>query len=426
MACEFCAYTTGKWSKLKKHHIKVHVALSKDNIVSDLLKNNFREETLISSCKYPPDYRSTSSNCGNFEVKCSILKEKENVSLTNEKIAELYPNMFKTCKKLQINHENKTTGPQKLQTLTGQKCECALENCTTCQLYHNDKQRGSDPPTEISVCDLCQKSFKSISHLASHKIVHTPLKCYICFHCDKSFNIGDEYDLHLATHFRYKPFKCEICEKCYADKQYLKAHIRLHNGESIHKCEKCNYTSPYLCRLKQHQKIHLNLQSVDGVENVQTCDICQKSFVSIAHLLSHQLMHTPLQLYICSHCDRGFNLPDEYDLHLVKRHFRYRPFRCSLCEKSFSTNSKLKVHTSIHTRDLLNKCSNCEYTTNDRGSSLEHRRVHTNSKPFTCNSCDYSAASRGTLQKHLRTHSGEKSFCCNLCDKRFSQHVTLN
>ncbi|XP_059148432.1 zinc finger protein 100-like [Physella acuta] len=350
MACEFCAYTTRKWSKLKKHHTIVHMALYKENIATGLKNDNFREETMTSSCKYPSDHRSTSPNCGNVNVQCSILKEKKNLSSTNEMTAELYHNKFKTCDKLQIHHENKTAAPQKLQNLTGQKCECALENCTTCQLYHNDKQRGSDPPTEISVCDICQKSFKSLSHLASHKIVHTRMKCYICCHCDKSFNIGEEYDLHLATHFRYKPFKCEICEKCYADKQYLKAHIRLHNGESIHKCEKCSYTTPHLSRLKQHQKIHLNLQLVDGFENVQTCDICQKRFVSLAHLLSHQLIHTPLQLYICSHCDRGFNLPDEYDLHLVKRHFRYRPFRCSLCEKSFSRKKNLTIHYELRLR----------------------------------------------------------------------------
>ncbi|XP_059148460.1 zinc finger protein 714-like [Physella acuta] len=344
MACEFCAYTTRKWSKLKKHHIKVHVAFYKENIAAELLKKNFKKKTVLSSCKFSTDYRLTSSNCGNVEFRCSILKEKKNLLSTNEKTAELYPTIFKPCEKLQINHKNQTTGPQKLQLY-----ECALENCKTCQLYHNGKQRGSEPPAENFVCDICQKSFKTLSHLSSHKLVHTPLKCYICCQCDKSFNIGDEYDLHLTRHFRFKPFKCEFCEKCYANKRYLKDHMRLHTGESIHKCEKCNYITPHLSRLKQHQKIHLNLQLVDGVENVQTCDICQKSFVSLAHLLPHQPMHTPLKLYICSHCGRGFNLPEEYDLHLLKRHFMYRPFRCSLCEKSFTIKKKFKSsHEHTH------------------------------------------------------------------------------
>ncbi|XP_059148437.1 zinc finger protein 675-like [Physella acuta] len=173
MACEFCAYTTGKWSKLKKHHTKVHVAFYKENIAAELLKKNFKKKTVLSSCKFSTNYRLTSSNCGNVEFRCSILEEKKNLLSTNEKTAELYPTIFKPCEKLQINHKNQTTGPQKLQLY-----ECALENCKTCQLYHNGKQRGSEPPAENFVCDICQKSFKTLSHLASHKIVHTPLKCF--------------------------------------------------------------------------------------------------------------------------------------------------------------------------------------------------------------------------------------------------------
>ncbi|XP_059148429.1 zinc finger protein 501-like [Physella acuta] len=424
MVCEFCAFTTRKWSKLKKHHTEVHVALYKENIATCLHNDNFKNKSVISSCKYPTDYRSTSSTCGNFEVKCLIQKEKENVSSTNEKTAELYHNKFKTCDELQLNQEHKLNIPQKSQSLTWQKCECALENCKACQLPHNDKEIVSEPLAEISVCDICQKSFKSVSHLTSHKLVHTPMQCYICCHCDRHFSIAKEYDLHLTTHFRYKPFKCELCEKCYADKQYLKAHIRLHNGESIHKCEKSNYVTPHLSTFKKHQLIHSNPQADKCVEKLHTCDICQKCFYSLDHFLS-QLVHIPTKLYICGHCDRGFNFPDDYDLHLTKTHYKYKPFKCTLCEKSFTKKGTLRVHTSKHTMDLLFKCSKCEYTTNKKTPFSVHQRNYMNTKPYKCNACDYSTASEGTLVNHLRIHSGEKPFCCNLRDKRFSRRLHL-
>ena len=95
-----------------------------------------------------------------------------------------------------------------------------------------------------------------------------------------------------------------------------------------------------------------------------------------------------------------------------ERDVRYsKPYKCKLCEKSFSTPGYLDTHM----------------------------RLHTGVKPYTCRICHRGFAQRPGYTYHMRTHSGiimsrnkffklfkgEMRYQCKICLKKFIQIGTL-
>ncbi|XP_059175805.1 zinc finger protein 271-like [Physella acuta] len=214
---------------------------------------------------------------------------------------------------------------------------------------------------------------------------------------------------------------------------------KVKNKTHVAKSDLMQSVGELVCDGKVKNKTHVDksdlMQSVwelvcDGKElpavESFVCDVCQKSLTCVKHLSMHMLVHKPLRSFICDHCDRWFNEPDDYDLH-IGTHFKcmHRPFICTYCKKSYITKSNLLVHTRRHTGDLKYKCPQCKYAASQICDLKNHLRIHSNERPFKCTVCEYSAHKKSTLIHHTRSHTGEKPFCCKVCGRKFSIRSSL-
>ena len=87
--------------------------------------------------------------------------------------------------------------------------------------------------TELSVCDVCQKSYGSPSQLSQHfKLSHSN-ESFVC-ECGKQFSRADLLQMHQVIHkTQKKVFDCEHCPKKFARKGALKNHVLLHMNEKL-------------------------------------------------------------------------------------------------------------------------------------------------------------------------------------------------
>ncbi|KAJ9596020.1 hypothetical protein L9F63_012753, partial [Diploptera punctata] len=84
--------------------------------------------------------------------------------------------------------------------------------------------------------------------------------------------------------------------------------------------------------------------------------------------------------------------------HNNEKTFKYEPFKCSICSKTFNRKDHLNIHL----------------------------RSHNNYKPFTCSFCSKSFTGKSNLNVHLRLHNNERPFKCSLCSKSFADKSNLN
>jgi len=134
---------------------------------------------------------------------------------------------------------------------------------------------------------------------------------FTCELCGKAFAIKGKRNEHLKSHLNEKHHKCPKCGKRFRQQHGLRYHLKGHDGIRDFKCSKCDCGFTYSSKLK----LHYLRKHADPSERRFEWIFCPKSFVNGA----------------------------EMDRHLIF-HIGEKPFRCDVCDNSYSDNSARKRH----------------------------------------------------------------------------------
>ncbi|KAM4662341.1 uncharacterized protein O3C94_010866 [Discoglossus pictus] len=174
-----------------------------------------------------------------------------------------------------------------------------------------------------------------------HQMSHVADKPYVCQDCDKTFSTKTHLIRHHRTHTGEKPHACCHCDKCFTTRSQLIRHQRTHTGEKPHSCLDCGKSFITRSHLVIHQRSHTG-------EKPYGCSDCEKCFITQAQLVIHQRTHTGEKPYVCSECGKGFSQRPSLVKHR-RTHTGERPYICQVCGIGFSASSNLVAHMRTHT-----------------------------------------------------------------------------
>jgi uncharacterized Zn-finger protein len=97
-------------------------------------------------------------------------------------------------------------------------------------------QSKTDLKEKPYVCAYCGQSFRYMSSLTRHLVVHSGEKRYVCDICNKAFTQEAHLKTHSILHTGEKPFHCNICLMAFSRKGNLKRHLQVHKGNKASAC----------------------------------------------------------------------------------------------------------------------------------------------------------------------------------------------
>ncbi|KAK6196910.1 hypothetical protein LQW54_011055 [Pestalotiopsis sp. IQ-011] len=105
----------------------------------------------------------------------------------------------------------------------------------------------------------------------------------------------------------------------------------------------------------------------------------------------------------------------------ISTHTSFKPYKCEVCQESFSAQQALDQHVRIHTGEKPYKCDypGCDKAFKQKSALTMHKRTHTGEKPLTCEFCGKSFCESSNLSKHRKIHTANYKFKCTVCTKSF-------
>jgi len=108
----------------------------------------------------------------------------------------------------------------------------------------------------------------------------------------------------------------------------------------------------------------------------------------------------------------------------------YRPFRCSICPRTFRSEQTLQTHIRAHSSEPERRhtCPHCSFGSILRTTLEIHLSTHSeNPRPFLCPLCPRTFSRRTNLTTHIRTHdnSRPRRFPCPYCEHRTDRRNDL-
>ncbi|KAI4462267.1 zinc finger protein [Holotrichia oblita] len=257
-------------------------------------------------------------------------------------------------------------------------------------------------------CDQCERIFRKMNHLNTHRVKHLKEFPFKCEQCGKGFVIKTNYECHMLTHNANQelPYECSQCLRRFYNPEHLNRHMVLHTENisysvkyKVCKCYHCLKTFKDRDELKSHQCVPI--QETRKIK--YPCKDCGKVFKNSAALYNHTRNIHRLNgaKVLCSVC--GVHVANIYN-HMM-RHTGKKPYQCTQCGKRFIGKPQLKQHLLVHSGLKPFVCSVCAKAFNNHYNLQVHERIHKGDKCHICTICNKGFLEKSYLKKHMNVHA---------------------
>ncbi|KAG8290768.1 Sal-like protein 1 [Homalodisca vitripennis] len=417
------------------------------------------------------------------------------------------------------------TSAPKPQTTSPPVHTPSLPPCSISSSFASSIITNLDPPpspSEPNTLEMLQRRAQEVLDNASQGLLANNLADELAFRKNGGKNSLSPYD--SKTGGRNEPFfkhRCRYCGKVFGSDSALQIHIRSHtvNGEKSPPGSSPSGSEGHLTPSPHLHPLHLSRPlssqrapspAASESNSLGALDLTPRTSApgpgvfsgfgllptsALSSLTSSVLTSTafsPMGLAVgpavrgnttCNICFKTFACNSALEIH-YRSHTKERPFKCTICDRGFSTKGNMKQHMLTHKiRDMpshlfeqkspQDETSNTSSESRDlsvpRAMSVEpphppppqpplpqppkepphhHQPPHPpppqpikRSPPeeailpipkrqpslpkHLCHVCNKNFSSSSALQIHMRTHTGDKPFRCTICHKAFTTKGNL-
>ena len=236
-------------------------------------------------------------------------------------------------------------------------------------------------------------------------------KIFVCGYkkCRARFFNEEMLNKHKLIHTYRKKFTCSICSKESKCKLDLKNHMMMHSGK--YDCEVCGAIFSRRILLENHKAEHITQET-----HPYSCSHCDRSFTSEYKLKAHMKCHTT----VCKYCYLEFTSEEDLESHLT---LCTEANKCNISDETLETKSLMESHLlSQNEKEHLA----CPLDPSASSKSDEKSQPITNKakKIHKCGICQMSYLSPVRLAEHVKAkHKNE--FKCGHCDAAFRRKKLL-
>ncbi|XP_067946054.1 zinc finger protein 26-like [Watersipora subatra] len=364
-----------------------------------------------------------------------------------------------------MNSDGQTVSAKPRDWQQGDRLIASTDWHTRCKMSHVDKELLNhcevlDQPIHYRnqrafiKCTECPKGmevhFGSVTQFCEHlRKDHADknIKPYKCAECNYTCRVKGNLDQHKKFHSTERPFTCQICGKGFIQKYKLNLHLKFHDNRREWVCEECGSSFNDKQDLSRHRK-NVHFRKEDGVP----CPNCPRVFKNEYMLSQHIHVHTGERNYKCSICEKSYSTRESLRSHMKGHQFQ---FGCEICAKPLGSYSAFIAHKRLHdpnqsgyTCDHCGKvllfkatleahirsvhsdakdfrCEQCEKGFKTQAQLNNHMISHTKEKPYQCQICGYSVKRKDSLRQHMYRHAEVKPYRCGRCGKEYTQKQAL-